>query len=141
MSREETSLNRKYLANFTLSDQTPWLDLWDRFGYRVDPVPRGLLVDEWTDDGETILSRVRSAVSELAACGFEALLIGGAADVMSQAAVRAWELGLEVVVAAFSPQHTPDGGMQFSLVGIRSVPPPYDLWVWKTRPCERSLSG
>jgi len=124
------------LANFTLHDQTEYVEAWRSFGYEIDPKPRAPLVNfesgKWTE--ERILKEVALALKEIKKEGFDAIMIGGLSNAMAYAWFVAWHLGLEVVMARTPRLRTPDGHFIFELTGYSALLTPGQLshWIVKT---------
>ncbi len=117
------------LANFTLHDQTHYLEKWQEFGFDIDPIPRAPLIEfekgEWTE--ERILEAVKSSLLQIKAEGFDAIMIGGLSNVMAYAWVLASQLGLRVVMSKTPRLRTPDGKFIFVLTGWQELLSPEEV--------------
>lgn len=114
------------LANFTLHDQTEYIEKWRECGFEVDPVPRAPFVEfekpEWTE--ERILQETQKALAQIKNEGFEAVMIGGLSNVMAYAWFIASRLGLRVVMSKTPRIRGPNGKPMFVFSGWQELFPP-----------------
>lgn len=91
----------KRLANFTLHDQTQYVEVWKGFGYDLDPRPRAPLIPfekgTWTED--MIFKATWEAMDKILQECFEAIIIGGLSNCMAYAWYIANLMNMEVVMA------------------------------------------
>ena len=119
----------KKLANFTLHDQTQYIEIWKDFGFEIDPVSRAPLIEyekaEWTE--EKILSETYKRLDIIASERFDAIMIGGLSNVMAYAWLYAQILGLEVIMSKTPRLRTPDGKFIFKLEGYAELIKPSEM--------------
>jgi len=117
------------LANFTLHQQTQYIEKWREFGFEIDPTPRAPLIEfekgEWTE--QRILDAVKRALTEIKNQGFEAIMIGGLSNCMAYAWYLAHQLGLRVVMSKTPRLRTPDGKFIFVLAGWQELLSPEEV--------------
>jgi len=117
------------LANFTLHDQTQYIERWREFGFEIDPTPRSPLIEfekeEWTE--EKILEAVKRVLTAIKQEGFEAIMIGGLSNCMAYAWYLAHQMGLRVVMSKTPRLRTPDGKFIFVLMGWQELLSPQEV--------------
>ena len=99
----------KKCANFTLHDQTFYLDVWRGMGYEMSVEKYAPLIN-FPETPEKVISE-----------GYEAVLIGGLSNVMAYAWYAFSQAGIEVIMAKTPRKRTPDGRFIFELRGVQKV--------------------
>jgi len=118
------------LANFTLHDQTQYIEKWRDYGFEIDPIPKAPLIEfekgEWTE--EKILNATKRALVAIKDEGFDAIMIGGLSNVMAYAwYLASSQLGLRVIMSKTPRLRTTDGKFIFVLSGWQELLPPEEV--------------
>jgi len=87
------------LANFTLEDQSDYIEEWRRLGFKISPKPQAPYIELENEVSEAeILEEVKERLLDISSEGYHSILVDGKSRASYYAWVVAGALGLSVVI-------------------------------------------